>query len=170
RWLRNVKCRARVAGPAAGPVAQVFQLTYPGGQARRITNDLSGYGDISVASTGASLAAIRRTDVENVWIAPIEAGREAHSLTSATGAAGSTSEPTPLPGGAVAMVIADGERFRLWRASEDGSERRRLSGSGLFVVTARFAPRAGVVFTQVSEDTIPHVWRVDPDGSGLRQL
>jgi serine/threonine protein kinase/Tol biopolymer transport system component len=169
-WLPDGKSLVCAAGTAAGPVAQVFQLTYPGGQARRITNDLSGYGDISVASTGASLAAIRRTDVENVWIAPIEAGREAHSLTSATGAAGSTSEPTPLPGGAVAMVIADGERFRLWRASEDGSERRELSGSGLFVVTARFAPRAGVVFTQVSEDTIPHVWRVDPDGSGLRQL
>src|SRR4030095_8928009 len=99
RWLRNVKCRARVAGPAAGPVAQVFQLTYPGGQARRITNDLSGYGDISVASTGASLAAIRRTDVENVWIAPIEAGREAHSLTSHHRRGRPNSEPAPVQRG-----------------------------------------------------------------------
>jgi Tol biopolymer transport system component len=152
-------------------VSQVFRLSYPGGEVRRLTNDLNGYDGLSLASAGRSIAAMRRTNVTNVWLAPVDGGQEAHPVTFATGASGSSREPLPLPGGAIVVVASEGDRALLWRVTDGSSERRQLVAQGLISAGARFAGKAGIVFTRVSEkDFVPHVWRMDPDGGGLRQL
>jgi len=53
-----------------------------------------------------------------------------------------------------------------------GQDRRQLTSQGIFVINASWAERAGVVFSQVDagEKSLAHIWRIDPDGSGLRQL
>src|SRR5262249_2760366 len=146
-WLPDGRSLVCAAGTGAALAPQVFLLSSPGGQARRVTSDLSGYEDVSVASSGNSIAAVRRTDVTNVWIAPVEPGKEPRPLTTATGAAGSASNPAPLPGGAVAFTMQEGDTAGLWRLAADGSERHELSGPGIFVWGSKSAPGAGVLFT-----------------------
>ena len=60
-----------------------------------------------------------------------------------------------------AVVIREGQGFRLQRISQDGAERHDLDREGMFG-TIRFAEKAGLVFSKESEDGVPHVWRVDP--------
>ena len=68
-------------------------------------------------------------------------------------------------------MAPEGEKMYLWRAEDDGSERRQLVAQGLLNFGARFGDKAGVVFNELSEkERIPHIWRVDLDGGGLRQL
>jgi hypothetical protein len=67
--------------------------------------------------------------------------------------------------------VSDSDRFTLFRASEDGSGQRQLVAQGRFNFGAEYAERSGIVFTQTSEkELVNHIWRVDPDGSGLRRL
>src|SRR5262252_3132507 len=49
---------------------QVWFLPYPSGPARRITNDLNGYGDVSLGLTEDSktIATIQQINVSGVWI------------------------------------------------------------------------------------------------------
>jgi Tol biopolymer transport system component len=77
----------------------------------------------------------------------------------------------PLPDGSVVFSTGQGDKNPLCRSSADGSERRTLVPSGFANFGAVYAGPAGILFTQISEnEMIPHVWRVDPDGGGLRQL
>ena len=49
---------------------QVWLLPYPGGQARRITNDLNGYGGVSLGLTADSntIATIQEIDTNEIWV------------------------------------------------------------------------------------------------------
>jgi Tol biopolymer transport system component len=169
-WLPDGNALIVTALVAGSNAAQVFRIASPGGETRRLTYDLSGYTGLSLAASGRSIAAMRRTDVSNVWIAPADGAMEAHPVTFATGASGSSRQPVPIPGGLIFTVDESDGPF-LWRAAEDGSDRRQLLAHGRFNFGARYTERTGVVFTQVSEkELVLHIWRADPDGSGLRQL
>jgi serine/threonine protein kinase len=170
-WLPDGSAIVLAGFVAGAPSSQIYRLAYPSGDTRRLTNDLSGYGNLSVSATGRSLAAVRKTGVSNVWIAPLDAGERPYPITFATGAAGSSGESAPLPGGAVAFTVNDGDSTHLWRSEPDGSQRRQLESQALYAGRPSFAEKAGIVFTALDQkELVNHVWRVDPDGGGMRQL
>jgi Tol biopolymer transport system component len=170
-WLPDGSALIVTAQSVGALVSQIYRLSYPGGVVRRLTNDLNGYDGLSLASAGRSIAAIRRINVGNVWVAPVDGGKEAHPLTFATGSSGSSREPLPLPGGNVVAAVLEGDRSVLSRVTDGDSERHRLVAQGLVSFGARYAEKVGIVFTQVSDkDFVPHLWRMDPDGGGLKQL
>jgi serine/threonine protein kinase len=161
-----------LAGFVAGtPAPQVYRFGYPNGEVRKLTNDLSGYGNLSVSASGRAVAAVRRTRVNNVWIAPEDGKGAAHALTFATGATGSSRNLMPLPGGAVAFTVAESDKAHIWRVEADGSSRKQLESQGLYAESSQYAERAGIVFAEYDEQQrVNHIWRVDADGAQLRQL
>ena len=170
-WLPDGSALIATGSASGSQVSQIHRFSYPGGETRRLTNDLNGYTGLSLASAGKSLAAIRRTDVNNVWVVEATGGKDAHPITNATGPVGSSTEPLPLPDGSLVFTTVEGDKNPLCRSSADGSGWRTIVPSGLANFGAVYAERAGILFTQLSEkEMIPHVWRVDPDGGGLRQL
>jgi hypothetical protein len=40
--------------------------------------------------------------------------------------------PAALPGGGVVFTLREGDKAFLWRAADDGSERRQLVAQGLY--------------------------------------
>jgi serine/threonine protein kinase len=170
-WLPAGSALVIAAFVPGTPSPQIYRIAYPGGDTRRLTNDLSGYGNLSVSAAGHSVAAVRGTGVSNVWIAPLDAAKGPHPITFATGATGSSRESAPLPDGAVAFTVDDGDKTHLWRSEADGSQRRQIESQGLYASVPRYAEKAGIVFTTFDEkELVDHIWRVDPDGGGLRQL
>jgi len=104
RWLPDGSAVLASAFELGSGIAnQVYRVAYPGGDVLRLTNDLDGYTDISVASDGSSLAATRRVNVDNLWVARVAARQEPQAITSASGSSGSIGLVEPLPGGAVAF-------------------------------------------------------------------
>ena len=157
---------------AAGGAYQIFRVAYPGGDTVRLTNDLDGYTNLSVAADGSSVAAVRRATVDNLWVARVDTKEEPHPITFASGSAGSIGNLVPLPGGAAAFTAPKDNKVFVWRIDADGSNRRQLTSQGIFVINADYADGAGLVFTQIEggDNAVAHLWRMDPDGGGLRQL
>jgi Tol biopolymer transport system component len=84
---------------------------------------------------------------------------------------GSSIDPLQLPDGSVVFATTEGDKNPIYLAAPDGSSRRTLVSSGLGNFALVHAERAGILFTQISEkERALHVWRVDADGGGLRQL
>jgi Tol biopolymer transport system component/tRNA A-37 threonylcarbamoyl transferase component Bud32 len=150
--------------------SQLYQVSYPAGESRRMTNDLDGYQDVSISSDGASIAAVRRTGVSNIYSIPAVSGGEPQPLTFATGGAASVEFFAPLAGGPIAFSAARGEAMFVWRLEPDGTGRRQLTSQGVYVVNMAFSEGAGIVFTQAEKSGLAHVWRIDPEGGGLMQL
>jgi len=173
RWMPDGKAvLASAFDVSVGGVPQIFRVAYPGGETVRLTNDLDGYGALSVAADGASVAAVRRVTVDNIWVGRLQEKWDAQPATFVSGSASSIQGLVPLPGNAAGFSAPIGNRVFLWRIGSDGANRRQLTTDGVFVINAAYAPGAGLVFSRVDADAgvVSHVWRIDPDGSGLRRL
>jgi serine/threonine protein kinase/Tol biopolymer transport system component len=157
--------------PSNGGAFQVYRVAWPGGETLRLTNDLDGYSNLSIAADG-SAAAIRRVTVDNLWVARPETKQEPQAITFASGSANSILQVQPLPQGAVAFSAPRDNRTYVWRVQADGSNRRQLTSQGVYVINMRYAPGVGLVFSQVDEGPplLSHIWRADPDGGGLKQI
>ena len=65
-------------------VSQLYYVSYPGGEERRITNDLNNYKGISIAADGRTLVAQTTGGTTNLWLAPKSDPVRAVPLTSST--------------------------------------------------------------------------------------
>ncbi len=54
--------------------SQIWQLSYPDGNAENITNDLNNYQSISITADGRTLAAVRVEQVAHIWAGSTEEG------------------------------------------------------------------------------------------------
>jgi Tol biopolymer transport system component len=156
----------------AGTAPQIRRIAYPGGQAVRMTNDLDGYTNISVSTDGTTIAAVRQSAVTNVWVARTDGTADAAAITFASGTATSIGEIAPLPGGATAFTAPHDNKLFIWRMEADGSQRRQLTSQGLFTFNPFWTDKSGLIFNRLDADqeTIAHIWRINPDGSGMTQL
>src|SRR6185295_2059945 len=67
--------------------SQVWQLSYPGGVARKITNDLNAYGGVSlgVAADSSSIATIQERKDVQIWLTASNADQgRAKQITNGT--------------------------------------------------------------------------------------
>ena len=173
RWMPDGKAvLASGFDLGAGGVPQIFRVGYPGGETARLTNDLDGYGALSVAADGASVSAVRWVTVDNIWVARQRGKWDAQPATFVSGSSSSVQGLIPLPGNATAFSARVGNRVFLWQIAADGSSRKQLTTDGVFVINCVYAPGAGLVFTRVDGDAgvIAHVWRIDPDGGALKRI
>jgi len=56
---------------------QIYQVSYPEGKVRRITNDLSSYAEITLSADGKTLSSVKRDDEESLDILPVNS--QAHA-------------------------------------------------------------------------------------------
>lgn len=72
-------------GREPGPNSQLWQLSYPGGEERKITNDLSDYRGVSLTSDSSGLITLQENRSLSLWIAPPGGTGHATQITARTG-------------------------------------------------------------------------------------
>jgi len=60
---------------------QIWSLSYPGGEARNITNDLNNYQSLSLTANGRGLVAVRVEQIAHIWTMSGEETNQAKQLT-----------------------------------------------------------------------------------------
>src|SRR5271157_5312691 len=71
-WLKSGDGLVFSATPRVGSTSsQIWFVSYPGGEVSRITNDLNGYGQISLGVTadGSTLVTVQQVPHSNLWVA-----------------------------------------------------------------------------------------------------
>jgi serine/threonine protein kinase/sugar lactone lactonase YvrE len=147
---------------------QVWQLSYPDGVARRITNDLNSYGEESLGLAADSIATIQsRMDVQ-VWVAAPNADESrAQQITKSifdgvTGLAWT-------PDGKIVYVTATGDQIDVWRVNVDGSDKKQITSDAYVEEFPAVSPDGRyLVFT--SNRNGRKLWRTDLDGRNPKQL
>jgi Tol biopolymer transport system component len=101
---------------------QLFEISYPGGERRRLTNDLSDYGAyLDLTHDGRVLAATEQKQMSGIWIAPGGKSALAAQITSGGMADLAVS---PGPGGKLLVRSRESDLFLM---NPDGSQRSLLS-------------------------------------------
>jgi DNA-binding winged helix-turn-helix (wHTH) protein/Tol biopolymer transport system component len=139
-WIRSGKEFLVTLEDVRSHRGQLWTISYPHGEARRFTNDLSDYSSaIGVTRNARSLATIVTNSISNVWAAP----------------AGDLSHPYQITSGEPSLFqISELQNSKLlalgaglWTMNSDATHRRRLTdihdpqwidncGNHIFVLTA----------------------------------
>jgi len=172
-WLPDMSGLLVVAGDAPGPgSAQIWHLSYPGAEKRRITNDLNSYRAIGLTADGSKFSTVQANGLVNVWVVPDGDAKRAISLPTGNVGfyASSGNNVSWTPDGRIVFVSNEGGSGDVWIMNPDGSNRRQLTTNGAI----NFSPTISadgryIVFVSAREGT-RDVWRMNIDGSNPIRL
>ena len=169
-WLADGSGLIMTAQPESSSIGtQIWLLSYPGGDVRRITNDLNGYGDVSLGLTtdSGTIGTIQQVNTSSIWITtPNEDESRARQVVK-------TNLPETVswtPDGRIVYASRTGENWDIWMANRDGSESRQLTADAFIDQQPSVSPDGRVVVFQSSRAGGRNIWRIDADGSNPKQL
>ena len=169
-WLADGTGLIMTAQPESSSIGtQIWFLPYPRGQARRITNDLNAYGDVSLGLTADSntIATIQQGNASSIWVsAPNEDESRALQILK-------TNLPDTVawtPDGKIVYASRTGENWDIWIANRDGSETKRLTADAFIDQQPSVSADGRYVFFQSNRSGSRNIWRMDIDGSNPQQL
>jgi len=143
---------------------QLWQISYPNGEARRFTNDLSNYGTrLDLTRDGKILAAVDSTQISNIWSVP---GGKAALATQITSGAIPDVAVWPGPSGKLLVRSGDSE---LDLISSDGSQRTTVMPQARNYGAMSACGDRYLLFDSY-DGTKSDVWRTDADGSNPTRL
>ncbi|MDH4038173.1 MAG: protein kinase [Candidatus Krumholzibacteria bacterium] len=145
---------------------QIYMVSYPGGQVRRITNDFNQYQSPSASKAGDGIAAVRTTSLSNLWSVGVPGG-DAVQLTRAT-----STENTPSAFNAGEKVVyysmVRDQFLRLFAMPSTGGDAQLITTPPGHVTNIRSG--GDVIVLQIYNEGEQHLWRIGTDGSGARRL
>ncbi|CAN5536470.1 hypothetical protein BH20ACI3_BH20ACI3_34620 [soil metagenome] len=146
---------------------QIWQISYPGGEARGITHDLNSYSDVSITADSNTLVAAQRDLTTGVWVSPNADVNRARQLTSghSDGAGG----VAWTPDGRIVYTSTASGNTEIWIMNQDGTEQQQLTNDSYLKTALAVSPDGRYVIF-VSERAGVHLWRINLNGSNATQL
>lgn len=148
---------------------QVWFVPYPKGAARRITNDLNGYGEVSLGLTSDSgtIATVQQITSSNISVT------DANEDESRARQILKTTLPETVawtPDGKIVYTSRTGENWDIWMVNSDGSEGKQLTADTFIDQQPSVCgDRRHIVF-QSNRSRSRNIWRMNSDGSNQKQL
>jgi eukaryotic-like serine/threonine-protein kinase len=153
---------------------QLWQVSYPDAEARRITNDLNFYNGTTITADGSALATVQVSLVANLSITnlgSVISFSSPHQVTSGVGRADGLGGITWAPGDNIIYGYYSGGAIRFASVAPDGS---KLHDLALNVVEPLWPGACGdgqrFVFSGRNQSQGISVWRADLDGGNLKQV
>ncbi|HXS00751.1 MAG TPA: protein kinase, partial [Pyrinomonadaceae bacterium] len=169
-WLQDNSGLIMTAQPEASSIGtQVWFLPYGGEPAHRVTNDLNGYGEVSLGLTADSgtIATIQQINSSSIWItAPGEDESRAHQVVK-------TNLPETVawtPDGRIVYASRTGENWDLWIANNTGSESKQLTADAFIDHQPTVSGDGRYIVFQSNRSGARNIWRIDADGNNPKQL
>ena len=151
---------------------QLWQVSYPQGEAQRITNDLNSYALFSLTLTqdDSNIIAVQSDPVSNIWVATVgQPGSEKPVTVRQNALAGSRG----IAWTADRKVVFDSNvngKASIWMVSEEGGEAKPLLNNGTDDVAPEISADGRQIVFGSHRNGGVQVWRVDPDGSNEKRL
>ena len=170
-WLPD-KSGLLIAGrdrpSAPSTPAQIWQLSYPGGEARKVTNDLTEYASVSLTGDGKTLVATKREFTSNVWVAP--AGDSARARQITDGRENGFGGIDWTPDGRIVYTSRASGYLDIWITNADGSAPRQLTFGTDANNFPEVSPDGRHIVFETNRSVGWSIWRMDADGGGLKEL
>lgn len=181
-WLPDGSGLLVPAKEKARSPQQIWQVSLPSGEARRITNDLNDYEMLSITNDGKLLIAQESEQVSNLWV------ESRGKITSRASTASLTPEHATQISFAVdrregfygiawtrdAQIVYSsnaGGLYDIWIVKPDGSDAHRLTEStGESYLYPSVSPDGRYIVYSSDRTGENNIWRMDADGRNPLQL
>lgn len=151
---------------------QLWQVDYPGGEARALTKDLNSYSSAGVTADMKSLVTILHRRIANLWIVPSDRAREAVQIHSGNSKdLGWTLGVEWLRDGKIIYGSTASGKEDVWLMDADGSNQKQLTTNA----GANFEPAVSndgrtLVYVSKAADAAQHLWKMNLENGDRAQL
>jgi WD40 repeat protein len=167
-WMPDGSGLLLAALAKTGVEPQLWLVTYPGGEVRRISNDLSRYTSVAVSGDGRTIASVQTSITSSLWIGPANAPDTAQQVIS--GRLDGNSGMTFTPDDRIVYTGNHSQNWDLFLADADGSNTRQLTFDQHFhAVPAVCNHGHSIVYLSDFDGTI-HVWKLDAQTGASSKL
>ncbi len=161
-----------VLDPGLSSSVQIWQLSYPGDETRKITNDLNNYSRLSLTADSSAVVAVQTEGASTIWVAPEGDASRARQISS--GRYDGQRGLSWMPGGRIAYTSEESGLVDIWSTGQDGKDQKQLTAHA----GRNFDPWAtpdgrNIIFTSTrrgASRTLWSIWRMDTAGGNLKQL
>ena len=171
-WLGDGSGLVLSAAPAGSSRGvQVFLVSYPSGNATRITNDLNSYGQSSLGLTADGRTIVTTQKESSIQIFVMDDSKDSTQALSVSkgkfdgefGVAWNTYDR-------IVYVTQSGENIDVWSMNRDGTDQRQLTFDGEPKSNPAVSPDGRYIVFAGTRSTVQNLWRMDMDGSNPKQL
>jgi serine/threonine protein kinase len=152
-----------------GATTQVWYVEYPGGKARRVTNDLNGYGQVHVSADGATIMAVQGEGHSHLWVAPFASPGSGKQITTGTGRVDGAGGIAWTVDHRILYTSNSSDNADIWISDASGANQRQLTVDPAPDSNPAVTPdgRSIVFFSARAGGSI---WQMDLDGGNQRPL
>jgi Tol biopolymer transport system component len=170
-WLKDGSGLVMTAATELGPASlQIWHVSYPGAEVRRITNDLASYISLSLTADNSALVTHQAQNDCAIWVASLGAGGRAQQLTFRRNTSDGLYGVRWTPDGRIIYTSRAGGNPDLWIMNADGSQARQLTDDPAYDFAPVVSPDGRyIVFTSFRSGDV-NLWRTEIDGSNPKQL
>lgn len=168
-WLAQGRGLVITAADEASLLSQqIWYVSYPAGEARKITNDLNDYRDVSVTGDSKTLITVQSDQQANIWITTGTDASRATQITSGNydGANGLAW----TPGGKIIYTARTGDNQNLWVVDQDGNNQRQLTANAGNNRSPTVSPDGRHVVFVSDRTGTRYLWKMNLDGGQPVQL
>ena len=167
-WLGDGRGLLLLASDQESSLSQVWFISYPNGEARRVTNDLDDYRDLGLSADSLTMAVVRSSVQANIWLVPESDSSRAAEITSNNfdGVLGLAW----MPGGRILYSTVTGAAQNLWLTDADGHNQKQLTENVGFNRGVAVSPDGQYIVFVSTRDGRQHLRRMNTDGSNLQKL
>ena len=157
-------------GAASFDSRQLWYVSYPGGEARQLTNDLNDYATVSLTADSSRLVAVQSETVSNIWIVPLEDASRATQITRGVGQRDGWNGLAWTTDGKILYASKASGNDDLWSMDQYGGNQRKLTANAR-INSQPAVSQDGRYFLFTSDRAgSPNIWRMAADGGNPKQL
>ena len=151
--------------------SQLYLLSQPAGEVTRITNDLNGYGNVSLGLTADGNTIVTVQSVPSVQLWTTNLGEPANRAVQISHGDIDGSDGVDWMGNdQIVFHSQTGERGELSASNADGSGVKRLISENDALINPSVSPDGKYVFFSSMRSGTFHIWRMNADGTNLKQM
>ncbi|PYS71847.1 MAG: hypothetical protein DMF69_09165, partial [Acidobacteria bacterium] len=172
-WLADGKGLILLACAPEQDFSQIFEVSYPSGEVRRITNDVNGHGHISLGLTADSgtLVTQQEDDVAHLWLVTNDNPADSKQITMAENATEGRFGLAWLGDGELIYSLRVDLGWNLWRTRADGTEQESVTGEPYRHESPAISSDGSfMVFRSTRRAGTYHLWTATANGKEIKQL
>lgn len=167
-WQSDKKEFLMTIAERQSPFFQIWQISYPDGNARQLTKDFNTYRRLSLTSDGKTLMTIQQDFFANIWTVSANNPTQAEKIT--------TGKLEGLgvrwtPDGKIIFQSGISGNIDIWMADADGSNKKQLTSDVNYDLDpcVTFDGKK-VAFISNRGENNWNIWTMNLDGSNQKQL
>jgi Tol biopolymer transport system component/DNA-binding winged helix-turn-helix (wHTH) protein len=170
-WLHDGSGLVAIGIEPKSLLQQVWLITFPDGEVRRLTTDLSDYGFVTSFSEDDTLLVLEGISQSNIWVAPAGNLKEAKQITFGTvGRRDGWSGLTWTADGRILFTASTNDGMNIWIMNADGSRQKQLIPNGGINNFPSVTSDGRFLVFQSNRSGHYAVWRADLDGGNMIRL